>query len=77
MIDVTEILAYKESSAKENTMSDLSMSMFLNKDAFEAAKREETLQEAEVASRVKAAAVVTKLQKSGCHWTFTAKLGTN
>jgi hypothetical protein len=29
--------------------------------------------EALVASRIKAAAVVTKLQQSGNHWTFTAK----
>lgn len=49
-------------------MSDLSMSMFLNKDDLEKAR-----QEALIASRVKAAAVVTQLQQSGTHWTLTAK----
>jgi hypothetical protein len=55
-------------SAKENDMSDLSMSMFLNKDDLEKAR-----QEALIASRVKASAVVTKMQQSGTHWTLTAK----
>jgi hypothetical protein len=29
--------------------------------------------EALIAARIKAAAVVTKMQQSGTHWTFTAK----
>jgi hypothetical protein len=29
--------------------------------------------EAVIASRIKAAAIATKLQQSGKHWTFTAK----
>jgi hypothetical protein len=49
-------------------MSDLSMSQFVSKDELEQAR-----QEAIVASRIKAASVVTKLQSSGMHWTFTAK----
>jgi hypothetical protein len=49
-------------------MSDLSMSQFVNKDRLEEAR-----QEAIVASRIKAASVVTKLQQAGTHWTFTAK----
>jgi hypothetical protein len=31
------------------------------------------LDEALIASRIKAAAIVTKLQQSGAHWIFTAK----
>ena len=31
------------------------------------------LDEALIASRIKAAAIVTKLQQSGTHWTLTAK----
>lgn len=54
-------------------MSDLSMSMFLNKDDLEEARREEARQEALAASRIKAAAIVTQLQTSGKHWTLTAK----
>ena len=49
-------------------MSDLSMSQFVNKDDLEDAR-----QEALIASRIKAAAVVTRLQQAGAHWTFTAK----
>jgi len=65
-------LAYKQLSAKENDMSDLSMSMFLNKDDLEKAR-----QEALIASRIKASAVVAKLEQSGQHWTFTVKPGKN
>lgn len=49
------------------------MSMFLNKANLEAARVIEARDEAEIASRIKAAAVVTRLQTSGKHWTFTAK----
>jgi hypothetical protein len=49
-------------------MTELSMSQFVSKDDLEEAR-----QEALVASRVKAAAVVIKLQQAGTHWTFTAK----
>lgn len=33
----------------------------------------EARDEAEVASRIKAAEVVTRMQSSGTHWTLTAK----
>ena len=33
----------------------------------------EARDEAAIASRIKAAAVVTKMQTSGSHWTLTAK----
>jgi hypothetical protein len=49
-------------------MTELSMSQFVNKDDLDEAR-----QEAIVASRIKAAAVVTRLQQAGAHWTFTAK----
>lgn len=54
-------------------MSDLSMSMFLTKDDLIEARQEEARQEAQIASRIKAAAVVTKMQQSGVHWIFTTK----
>jgi hypothetical protein len=53
---------------RRTAMSDLSMSQFVNKDDLEDAR-----QEALIASRIKAAAVVTRLQQAGAHWTFTAK----
>jgi hypothetical protein len=46
---------------------ELSMSMFVRKEDRDA------LDEAVRASRIKAAAVVTRLQTSGTHWTLTAK----
>jgi hypothetical protein len=54
-------------------MSELSMSMFLNKADLAAARAIEAQEEALIASRIKAAAVVTKMQQSGTHWTLTAK----
>lgn len=54
-------------------MSELSMSMFLNKADLAAARVIEAQDEALIASRIKAAAVVTKLQQSGVHWIFTTK----
>lgn len=54
-------------------MSELSMSMFLNKADLAAARVIEARDEATIASRIKAAAVVTKMQTSGSHWTLTAK----
>lgn len=49
---------YKELSAKENSMTD---------------KVIEARDEAEIASRIKAAQVVTRMQTNGSHWTLTAK----
>jgi hypothetical protein len=49
---------YKELLAKESNMSD---------------KVIEARDEATIASRIKAAAVVTQMQTSGSHWTLTAK----
>jgi len=54
-------------------MSELSMSMFLNKADLAAARAIEAQEEALIDSRIKAAAIVTKLQQSGAHWIFTAK----
>lgn len=54
-------------------MSELSMSMFLNKADLAAARVIEAQDEALIAARIKAAAVVTKMQQSGTHWTLTAK----
>jgi len=54
-------------------MSELSMSMFLNKADLAAARVIEAQEEALIASRIKAAAVVTKMQQSGTHWTLTTK----
>jgi hypothetical protein len=50
--------SYTYSSTKEKDMSD---------------KVVEARDEAEIASRIKAAAVVTRMQTSGSHWTLTAK----
>jgi len=36
-------------------------------------KQVETRDEAVIASRIKAAAIVTKMQTNGSHWTLTAK----
>ncbi len=58
-------------------MTDLTMSMFLNKEHLLAARKEKLEQQAQeealVALRIKAVAVVTHLESSGKHWTFTAK----
>lgn len=56
-------------------MSELSMSMFLNKADLAAARDIEARDEASIASRIKAAAIVTQLQTSGSHWTLTTKPG--
>jgi hypothetical protein len=51
--------------------------MFLNKEHLLAARKEKLEQQAQeealVALRIKAVAVVTHLESSGKHWTFTAK----
>lgn len=38
-------------------------------------KQIEARDEATIASRIKAAAIVTKMQTSGSHWTLTTKPG--
>jgi len=67
MVDVIDFVAYKESSAKEIVMTDLTPNMFVHKID------RDTVDEALVASRIKAAAVVTSLQTNGTHWTLSAK----
>lgn len=48
-------------------MTDLNLEMFVRKDD------KDNLNEALIASRIKAARIVTHLQTSGTHWTLTAK----
>lgn len=54
-------------------MSELSMSMFLNKADLDTARVIEARDEAEIASRINAAQVVTRLQASRTRWTLTTK----
>jgi len=55
-------MRYKNLSAMETAMSESTTS-----------KLHDARDEAQAASRIKAASVVTRLQQSGNHWTLTAK----
>jgi hypothetical protein len=57
MLVIDRESAYKQLSAKEMAMTD----------------KDSARDEATIAARIRAAAVVTRLQSSGTHWTLTAK----
>jgi hypothetical protein len=58
---------YTYLSAKENDMTEVNLNVFRQE------QDRNSLNEAVIASRIKAAHIVTRLQTEGTRWTLTAK----